>query len=618
MNISPYLPLLLLLSLWGSRAQCQPHNAEVVKYNSICVVEAGKFSQIDTIIIQINNRIGEDYTHVAIPYSKTYKISDIDAWITNSAGNRIRSLKSSDITTRSAISNISLYEDDFVKEFQLKHNVYPYQIAYTYKATCKDYIDFTRWTPIIDNRVPTRAAHLTMVVPKNLPMKKYAYNVVHSKVDTTSNGVILQWDACYPNVLKSEIYAKPLDSYFPFVAATPLHFSYGVEGCTHSWQSFGEWQNQLQKGLEVLPEKEKNHIKQLTEGVTDKKEIVKILYHYLQDNTRYINVSIGIGGMKPYPASYVAQNKYGDCKALSNYMRAILRCAGIDSHYVLVNAGNQPSDLIRDFVSSQFNHAIVAVPLEKDTLWLETTSNINPFGYMGTFTQNREALLISENASRIVKIPSLQDSDSFTSRRMKFDLQTDGNASTAISFSFRGRDFELFNQLNSELNTDEQDKIIREYMHFSNYEVKEWLLKKPHRDTARIELHSTLNLYKILKPLAGDYYFGLYPSRIPAFVPVNARKLPVNIPYPICNSDTLIYTIPQGYKVTSNLNGISLKSRFGSYELAFTYSKGELLVAKKVILKPAHYQLEEYPELYRFIQEIKEAEKRAIVLKPEA
>jgi hypothetical protein len=104
----------------------------------------------------------------------------------------------------------------------------------------------------------------------------------------------------------------------PLVLIAPTNFHYGVDGCTKDWVSFGNWQYQLNEGLDVLPQNEKNTISTLIKGITNKKEIVKVLYHYLQDNTRYINVLLGVGGYKPHPATYVSENKYGDCKALTN------------------------------------------------------------------------------------------------------------------------------------------------------------------------------------------------------------------------------------------------------------------------------------------------------------
>ncbi|HEY3389188.1 MAG TPA: DUF3857 domain-containing protein, partial [Prolixibacteraceae bacterium] len=495
----------------------QKFDAEVVNYSTLCVVENDKLTQTDSITVQINNRPGDKYTEISIPYSKTEKVSDIDAWIENIDGTKVRVLKNSEIIDKSAISDISLYEDNYNKCFQLKHNVYPYRIRYTYKTTYRNFIHIAWWTPIVYYSIPTRNAELRIILSKGFAFNKYANKISDFKVDSTEANVILQWKSSYDKPLKPEIYSQPEDLK-PCVIVTPLHFMYGIEGSAKDWESYGNWQYRLIQDLDILPEAEKSSISALIKGITDQKELIKTLYHYMQDHTRYINVTIGIGGLKPYPASYVAQNKYGDCKALTNYMKAILSFAGIESFYTTVYASEQPNELIKLNVGSQFNHVVLVVPLKNDTIWLENTVNTNPFGYMGTFTQNRDALLSNNGRSKLVRIPALKMKDDLVSYRLAFELNLSESTKVNLNISFKWKDFETFDQLHSDYNDDEKDKIIRNYMPFEDYEVINWNLKRRDRDTASIELSAELNLNKFLKQLGNEFYFSIYQSKIPAFV----------------------------------------------------------------------------------------------------
>ena len=72
----------------------------------------------------------------------------------------------------------------------------------------------------------------------------------------------------------------------------------------------------------MLPEDIKKKVHELTDHLKDPREKINVLYDFLQKNTHYISIQLGIGGWQPFPADYVAAKRYGDCKALSNYMIA--------------------------------------------------------------------------------------------------------------------------------------------------------------------------------------------------------------------------------------------------------------------------------------------------------
>jgi len=83
-------------------------------------------------------------------------------------------------------------------------------------------------------------------------------------------------------------------------------------------------------------------------------------------------------------------------------MVALLKEANIKANYVLIAAGDDQPDMLTDFPSPYFNHATVCVPMDKDSIWLECTSQTLPAGYIGSFTGNRHALLINELGGQIV------------------------------------------------------------------------------------------------------------------------------------------------------------------------------------------------------------------------
>jgi len=607
--------MLSLLAIILCVIRLSAQNCEVTRLVSNYEVSRNKLCRIDTIELRINNRSGEEYAHISIPYSKNEKLSNLEGWIDDAVGNKIRSLKKDEITDRSEFSNSSLYEDNFIKSFELKHNTYPYTVCYTYKITINQFITVADWSPALYARIPTKEAKVVVTLPKDYPAEKYLRSVKLVKSDTADNKVTTVYSSVYHHFDQYETNALNFDDFKPRLVLVAQRFNYGINGSASDWKSYGNWFFNLNKGLNDLPVSEKEIVSQLIKNVTDTKEVIKILYHYVQDHTRYINVSIGIGGFKAYPASYVAQNKYGDCKALTNYMKALLEFAGIKSYSVLINRSLIPEKIITELPFPQFNHVLLAVPLKHDTIWLENTENSEAFNYVGATIQNRKALWVDEDASKLISMPALKSKDVELYRNIHITFDDQGNGRSDVLFRFKGFYYEQFNDLDSHYNKDEQDNIVKEYMPFANYEVLDWKLIKPERDSAKIELASRISLNRMMKQVGADSYFNTIPIRTGLFVPPSDRKLPLVFPFPVLSIDSVSYTIPDGLQVKSVPKDQIITTTFGNFSVRTTFDEKTIHTTKMFEIHPKEYTIEQYQLFYDFYKSVKEAEKNLIILK---
>src|SRR5690606_28616627 len=150
--------------------------------------------------------------------------------------------------------------------------------------------------------------------------------------------------------------------FVPTVLAGPVDFDYGgYPGRMDTWENFGKWQWSVNAGRDKLPDATIAKVKSMTEGKSEYEKI-KILYEFLQNKTRYVSIQVGIGGLQPFEARVVDQMGYGDCKALSNYMVALLKEVGITGYYTTIMARQDAGEVFTDFSNDQSNHIIVAVP----------------------------------------------------------------------------------------------------------------------------------------------------------------------------------------------------------------------------------------------------------------
>ncbi|WP_293371199.1 DUF3857 domain-containing protein [Phenylobacterium sp.] len=100
----------------------------------------------------------------------------------------------------------------------------------------------------------------------------------------------------------------------------------------------------------------------------------------VEDKTRYFFIGMGEGSYVPADADDTWARRFGDCKAKTALLLALLKNLGVEAEPVLVNLGSgdgldeMPPSL------SAFNHVIVRVKIKGESYWLDgtRTGDTNP------------------------------------------------------------------------------------------------------------------------------------------------------------------------------------------------------------------------------------------------
>ena len=606
---SAFFCIVLLSILTFPRLYSQ--DAVINKKNTQISLEDKKLITTKTVEIQINNRKGDRFTEISIAFSKLNKISKLIAYITDKDGKIINKLKSSDIKERSLMQDFSFFEDNYVKEFTLVHNVYPYTIYYQYQSEQTEFLFLHDWFPISDSEVLTKEAILTLNIPADYKINFTQQFIDSFRLDTLKTGFQYFWKVSNKQKPESEAFSPSPDNYLPNVQIVPVKFRYEKEGSFESWKTFGNWEYRLMEGLDVLSDKEKLRIDELISGVTDKVAKIKILYHYLQDETRYINISVGKGGMKPFPAGYVSTNKYGDCKALTNYFKAILNYIGIESIYTDVNATDASDETIyqinRNFPSQQFNHVILCVPLSPDTLWLDCTSK-GPFNHLGTFTQNHDVFLVDKNNSHFSCTPKLTKNQVHCNRNITVEINLVGAVQVDVKKKLKAERFENLSSLSRSVNENMKEILSRNMLIDNGFEMLDYKIIPAHRDSDFIEFQYHAKADNLLKKYGNEQIFKIIAFYIPEFKDPTKRKLAVQVDFPIYKTDTIRYSFPATYTITGIPQNKIIKSNYGEYSFVVLQNHNELTVVKSFYLLPAKYKVEQYKEFYNFIKKVTDSE----------
>ncbi len=292
-----------------------------------------------------------------------------------------------------------------------------------------------------------------------------------------------------------------------------------------------------------------------------------MLYEYLQKNTRYISIQLGIGGWQPFDAKYVAGKSYGDCKALTNYMFSLLKEAGIPSYYTLVRSGSNGGYITHDFPAQQFNHVILCVPLKNDTTWLECTSQTLPSGYLGDFTCNRYALLIDEQGGKLVRTSQYDIDENLQVRKINAVLEEDGTLQIKADTKYNGLQQDDIHDMINHLSKDKVKEYLHEQLDFATYEISRFEYKEAKNVLPSIQEQLDISVSNYAT-ITGKRLF-IVPNimsrsnRKPA--PDPERKYDIVFGSPYRDFDTIAIQLPEGYGTESLPQDVSLSTQFGKY-----------------------------------------------------
>ncbi|MCX6233856.1 MAG: DUF3857 domain-containing protein [Bacteroidetes bacterium] len=569
------------------------------------------------LAITVLNKSGDVFADLNVFYNSFIRISEIDGKIYNKEGELILKLKNADFEDFSAASGFSLYEENRVRHFTPNVNSYPFTVEYNYKVTYSSLINYPVWQPQYDYDLSVQHSTFQIIMPKNLNFRYKELNIPEQvKISYEKGTTIYQWSVSNLTVKEKEPYCPYLYEYTPLVITAPNEFKYGgYKGNMESWESYGQWTKDLLAGRDILPESTITEIKELTMDCKNRIEIIRRVYNYVQEKTRYVSIQLGIGGFQPIGADKVDEVKYGDCKALVNYTRALLNAAGINSYYTEVRAGNNEMDLMIDFPSNQTNHIILCVPNEKDTIWLECTSKTNPFGYTGNFTDDRHVLLITEDGGKIVKTNSYGLADNTRSRKMEMHIDGSGSAKASVKTTYSGLKFDDISVVINK-SSEEQKKWYYNTLPLSNYIIKNIFYKVESNPVPRVheELDLILNTYASVT--GKRMFISLNPLGKLSSVPktIDERKTEVVIRYPFQNADTIIFHIPDNFKIESIPENIQFSSTFGEYYMTTGQQENKIFYIRGLKMNKIISPASTYPELVDFLQKIYNADKIQAVL----
>ncbi|MEO5591264.1 MAG: DUF3857 domain-containing protein, partial [Chitinophagaceae bacterium] len=451
-------------------------NADLVVRADELIMEIkspGKATLKEKHVYTILNETAARYAGYASRYDKFVSINYINASLYDAMGKEMKHVKKKDMQDVSGNGEESLMSDSRYKEYNFYYRSYPYTVEFEEEDDLDGIQGFANWYPLRYSGRSVQYSKYVIIAPKNYVVRYKQLNCSIQPVITESGDKkTYTWEAKNIPAITFESYAPSWREIFPVVLFAPSEFEVdGYKGNMSTWGDYGKFMYQLVKGKDVLPDNIKAKVHELTDALKDDRQKVYVLYDFMQKNTHYISIQLGIGGWQPFDATYVATKKYGDCKALSNYMVALLKEAGIKGKYVEIMSGPNAPQMVEDFPYSQADHVIACVPMAKDTIWLECTSQTVSPGFMGSFTGDRKAILIDEDGAHIVNTPVYNAADNLQLRIVNATINTEGNLDAQVNTRFTGVQQEETHSLMYGASKEQREKYLNESLNLPTYQV---------------------------------------------------------------------------------------------------------------------------------------------------
>lgn len=321
--------------------------------------------------------------------------------------------------------------------------------------------------------------------------------------------------------------------------------------------------------------------------VTDRAAQARLLSNWVTQNVRYVAVSVGQGTLAPTPADETIANRYGDCKADTALLAALLAARGIASEAVLINT-NLARYVLPETPVADFNHVILYVP-ELD-LYVDPTWNLAAFGVLPWGQYDKPIVHAVAGQSRVARTPPQRAEDNVSEVATVATVSPDGRISGTTREHARGAmATDLKGWMAVGLTGDRAASQLRaQGMPGSGA----WI-SSPRDDTAREVL--LLARFKLADPIdlaAGE---ALAPPGGLRFLPrpgtflLGMQDTPRRHPFPCYAGrqvETIEVKVPPGLKPTRLPPDRRWTTAIAEYVSSYVFSDGTLSVRREFIARP--------------------------------
>jgi transglutaminase-like putative cysteine protease len=580
-------------------------NADVVERMDVTEIDIGSSHKAkihSRHVFTILNPAGDGYATIRTYYDKFHELVNATGILYDSGGKMLKKVRKGEMEDWSTAGSGILMTDARVKLYHFSSRSYPYSVSFEEEIEQTGLFVLPVWRPQPSPAMAVESSSLVVRTPAGYPLRYKQYGYPQA-VRLEGKGQVYSWELHNRPARREESLAPLWNRTETTVLLASGDFEEGgYKGSLYSWADMGKFVGDLYQGRDRLPEEAKQKVHRLVDGLRNDKEKIDVLYNFLQRDTHYVAIELGIGGWQPFDAAEVYHKKYGDCKALSNYMVALLKEAGIRACNVLIRAGQAAPAIDTGFVCSQFNHAIVVAFAGNDSVWLECTSPDLAPGYLSSFTADRDALLLDSDGGHIVHTPVYGVKENRFTRTVRGSIDDNGDLRASLQSSYSGMEQDALQQQLDHLSKKELSDQRQQALGISNCTIS-GLDSRTTRAAVPV-IEETMQLVaEQYSTVSGSRLFltpGAFLKRSDGMKEGRPRMSPLELTMSNQETDSILLQIPKGYVPEGTLPSASYSASFGSYRIHAEMSGDTLLLVCYYRQNKGIYPADSWPKLAYF------------------
>lgn len=354
----------------------------------------------------------------------------------------------------------------------------------------------------------------------------------------------------------------------------------------------------------------------ITKGLSGDTAKVKAIFHYVQDNIRYIAFEDGIAGFKPENAQDVLKKKYGDCKGMANLTKELLRAAGFDARLCWIGTNHIAYDYSTPSLSVD-NHMICALRYKGKLYFLDATETYIGFDQYAERIQGRQVLIEDGEKYILEKVP-------VSAPRQNIDLEkravriNGNNLQGMVSHTICGESKEwLLTRIHS-LKKDKLATALQDYLSENDhkYTITQLQTSSLTERNNGLDISYQFDHKDVVSGFGDELYVDLdfRKDMSDADIDINKRVADWVFPY----KKDLVYetelTIPAGYKISELPKGLDIEEPAYSFKINYKTIGEKLIYHKEIIIKDTRLRKAGFEKWNACISQLKKCYNEQVTL----